>query len=69
MRYVFEVVDDDGQTRVYVADFIRREGDRLQVKYRGLEVSFKISRICDWCPVGEEMDPPLTDVIKDAISW
>ena len=63
MRYVFEVVDDDGAIRTYVVDFIRREADRLVVKYHGLKVNFEISRIRDWCPVSEDMDLLLKDAL------
>ena len=63
MMYVFEVVNDDGAIRTYVADFIRREADKLVVKYHGLEAKFEISRICDWCPVSEEKDLPFEKLL------
>ncbi|MCY1338563.1 hypothetical protein D9M69_244240 [compost metagenome] len=36
MTYVFEVVDEAGAVRNYVAKFMRREADKLVVEYRGL---------------------------------
>jgi hypothetical protein len=49
--YVFEVVGDDGEIRNYVASFILRDGDKLVVSHRGLQVSFPLSHIRDWCSV------------------
>jgi hypothetical protein len=51
MIYVFEVVDEAGAVRNYVAKFMRREADKLVVDYRGLQVRFAISHIRDWCAV------------------
>ena len=51
MTYVFEVIDDDGAVRNYVAKFMRREVDKLVVLHRGLQMSFAISQIRDWCTV------------------
>lgn len=53
MRYVFDVIDDNGELRSYVSEFMRRDNDKLVVRYRGLEVRLEISRICDWCSVDE----------------
>ncbi|WP_156433161.1 hypothetical protein [Sinorhizobium sp. GL28] len=36
MTNVFEVVDEAGAVRNYVAKFMRREADKLVVEYRGL---------------------------------
>jgi hypothetical protein len=49
--YVFEVIDDEGATRNYVASFISREADNLVVRHRGHQVSFAIAHIRDWCAV------------------
>ena len=51
MTNVFEVVDEAGAVRNYVAKFMRREADKLVVDYRGLQVRFAISHIRDWCAV------------------
>jgi len=51
MTYVFEVVDEAGAVRNYVAKFMRREADKLVVDYRGLQMRFAISHIRDWCAV------------------
>ncbi|MBD9511483.1 hypothetical protein IB265_32515 [Ensifer sp. ENS10] len=51
MTYVFEVVDEAGVVRNYVAKFMRREADKLVVDYRGLQMRFAISHIRDWCAV------------------
>ena len=51
MTYVFEVVDEAGAIRNYVAKFMRREADKLVVEYRGLQMRFSISHIRDWCAV------------------
>lgn len=51
MRFVFEVVDESGALRSYVAQPLRREADDLVVLYRGHQLSFAISRIRDWCAV------------------
>ncbi len=51
MTYVFEVVDDTGAVRTYVARFMRREADKLVVDYRGFQMRFAISHIRDWCAV------------------
>lgn len=55
-RYVFEAIDDDGQVRNYVSESMRREGNRLVLRYRGVDVSLEISRICAWCSVDEDDD-------------
>ena len=51
MTYVFEVVDEAGAVRNYVAKFMRRDADKLVVEYRGLQMRFTISHIRDWCAV------------------
>ncbi|MBK5571579.1 hypothetical protein [Ensifer sp. SSB1] len=51
MTYVFEVVDEAGAVRNYVAKFMRREADKSVVEYRGLQMRFAILHIRDWCAV------------------
>ncbi|CAN7610911.1 hypothetical protein IB277_29200 [Ensifer sp. ENS07] len=51
MTYVFEVVDEAGAVRNYVAKLMRREADKLVVEYRGLQTRFAIAHIRDWCAV------------------
>lgn len=59
---MFEVIDDDGEVRTCVADFVQRRADQLVVLYKGVEVALQISRIRDWCVVDEsEDDLPLSD--------
>ncbi|WP_164833248.1 hypothetical protein [Sinorhizobium meliloti] len=51
MAYVFEVIDEDGAVRTYVASFMRREADKLVVLHRGRKMSFAVAHIRDWCAV------------------
>lgn len=60
MAHVFEVIDDDGAVRIYAAKFMRREANKLVVLHRGLEMSFAISHIRDWCAVGQTDEFPVT---------
>ncbi|WP_081160431.1 hypothetical protein [Ensifer aridi] len=57
MTYVFEVIDDRGQCRVYIASHMRRKADKLIVRHRDAEVGIEIFRICDWCAVDEDEAP------------
>ncbi|MDW9713025.1 hypothetical protein GOB44_24575 [Sinorhizobium meliloti] len=54
LRYIFEIVDDEGQSRAYVASHMYRKADKLIVLHRGAEVGIDICRICDWCAVDED---------------
>lgn len=54
LRYIFEIVDDEGQSRAYVASYMYRKAHKLIVLHRGAEVGFDICRICDWCAVDED---------------
>lgn len=57
MRYVFEVATEiEGDVRVYVVEFLRREADDLLVKFHGLEAALPISAIRDWCAVDERTE-------------
>ncbi|MDX0766745.1 hypothetical protein GOD36_32515 [Sinorhizobium medicae] len=53
-RYIFEIVDDEGQIRAYVASYMYRKADKLIVLHRGAGVGIDICRICDWCAVDED---------------
>lgn len=53
LRYIFEIVDDEGQIRAYVASHMYRKADQLIVLHRGAGVGIDICRICDWCAVEE----------------
>lgn len=44
LRLVFEIIDDAGQVRAYVASHVRREADRLIVRHRETEVGIDIAR-------------------------
>ena len=54
MKFVFEVIDDDGEVRSYIASYMRREADKLMLRHRESEVRIELFRICDWCAVDEE---------------
>ncbi|MCO5966161.1 hypothetical protein [Sinorhizobium meliloti] len=51
---VFEIIDDAGHVRAYVASHVRREADRLIVRHRETEVGIDIARIRNWCAVDED---------------
>ncbi|ASJ62402.1 hypothetical protein SMB554_24705 (plasmid) [Sinorhizobium meliloti] len=53
LRYIFEIVDEEGQIRAYVASHMYRKANKLIVLHRGAEVGIDICRICDWCAVEE----------------
>lgn len=59
MRYIFEIIDDDGEVRAYIASSMRREADKLMVRNGEMEVGLEIFRICDWCAVSEDEDEDL----------
>lgn len=61
MTHVFEVIDDAGALRIYAATFIRREADKLVVLHRGLQMSFALSHIRDWCSVERDDQLPVTE--------
>ncbi|RVG36421.1 hypothetical protein CN138_35260 [Sinorhizobium meliloti] len=44
-RYIFEIVDDEGQIRAYVASYMYRKADKLIVLHRGAGVGIDI---CPW---------------------
>jgi hypothetical protein len=66
--YVFEAIDDDGEVRNYVAQIMRGEGNRLILRYNGLEASLEISRICTWCAVDDDDDIPVELRNSDALN-
>ncbi len=55
LRYIFEIVDDEGHRRAYVASHMYRKADKLIVLHRGAEVGIDICRICDWCAVDDDV--------------
>lgn len=66
--YVFEAIDDDGEVRNYVAQIMRGEGNRLILRYNGLEASLEISRILTWCAVDDDDDIPVELRHSDALN-
>lgn len=58
MTYVFEVVDEAGAVRNYVAKFMKREAENLVVEHRGLQMRFAISHIRDWYAVEDYPNAP-----------
>ncbi|MEJ7015672.1 hypothetical protein [Sinorhizobium meliloti] len=54
MSYIFEIVDEEGQSRAYVAAHMYRKADKLIVRHRDAEIGIDICRICDWCAVDDD---------------
>ncbi|MEI2299878.1 hypothetical protein [Ensifer sp. MJa1] len=60
MKYVFEIIDSEGDKRVYVATHWHKRADGMILSHRGSKFSIRFCDISDWLILDEPEDAEIS---------